>query len=286
MTPPTSGTGWDPAPPASATDVDALNQQLQQGLQQLSQMGIALPGTTAAATGGTSSHFDQAVASSQQVAMVRVTDGASAVEDLDRIAAARQRRLASLEEAYAADIRETGHTDTADLQRLTMERTLTQQVSAMAAKMRPLASTIDAAEGRWMVSVVSHANSTGAMDPVELARLMLQVEGSAANVPASYLASANRGQDVAQQLQMQLRMELMNVNQLPRPDDPVGTVPTTDPVAQQRAAELADQLARVQRGLKANFDLARADPAVAQAKLDAALATPDAAESLARLAGA
>ena len=278
-------TGFD-----SGGNVGALQDQLASGLRQLQAMGMntaggppgkpgqvppGLPGQTGTSAGGPNSSYAQVEVSQVTVPLVQSLDGASTIRNLQTILAVRQDRVARLEQALRADAQRNGGTvNPVDLQKFSFEKSLTADVGALIQKLTPLAGTMDPSESAAVLKLVTQANQNGSLDPVQLARTIIQIDGSASNLPASYLASANRGQDVAATVKARLD-QLSN--------DAAATANRTgsfDPAQMQQVTALAEQAKDLQLALRRNLDLAKANPADAQARLDRALQAPDVAQFL------
>lgn len=124
------------------------------------------------------------------------TDGQSLVQNVSRLAAARGDRVRTLSTALSADSARTGAVNQVDTVRLRQEQAVAEQTASMAALLGPLAATISPEEGAAVMAELSKANQTGSFDTASLGRVIAQIRGSAANLPATYLASSSRGFDV------------------------------------------------------------------------------------------
>lgn len=267
-------------PPGS--NVAGLRGSLEDGLRRLQapapgqHPGQFGPGLAGGGPGGTTS-FQAADAQEIRVPLLPITDGASAIENLRRLAGARTERLRILTDALATDSQAAGSTNPVNAQKLVFERQTSEQLNALVQKLTPLAPTIDVSEGTALLKLVGDANRTGQFEPSQLARVLIQVEGSAANLPASYLASANRGQDFAAGIDRQVT-QLSNAV--------AGTANQTgsfDPVQLQQVTQLTQDRAKLSDALKRNFELAKTNPSEAQARLDRALRSSDLATVTAAL---
>jgi hypothetical protein len=269
------------------SNVAALHDQLADGLRQLQSMGVNTGkdpgqhpgqfGMPPVNGGGPMSRFQQIEQIAQTVALVPSVDGASALENLRRMSAARDQRVAHLQEAFAADQQVTGSINPVDAQKLQLETQLAGDVHRMIEKLTPLASTIDASEAASLVKLVSDSNARGRLDPAQLARVLVNIEGTAANLPASYLASANRAQDFA--ASVDARLDQLS-NRVAQEANQTGNF---DPAPLQQVSQLAADRAKLSDALKRNFDLAKQNPSEAQSRLDRALQSNDLATVIAAL---
>lgn len=272
-----------------ATQVGGLQGQLEQGLRQLQALGLQTgplanpaqftPGQLAGGgPAGAMTSFQRTHAHRFDIALMPVTDGASAIENLRRLAGAHGERVRLLSNAIEQDARQYGTRNPVDIQMFALERERSAQLDAMLERLRPLAPTIDASEGTALMKLVRDSNTTGMLEPAELARVMLNIQGSAANLPASYLASANRAQDFAASIDARIA-------QLSNATANAANQTGSFDVAQLRQVEqLTADRARLSDALRRNFDLAHANPSDAQSKLDRALQSTDLATVIAALA--
>ncbi len=251
-------TGFDPADPVDQSA--SLAAQLQQAQQQLVPPVTATPATSATAVNGAgpaSGGFRAAVEERLPVQLQAATDGAAAIANLDRIVEARTQRLARIEEAFFTDPSATP----SDQAQLDLERTLLADTAALRDKLATMADTIDANEAAAVLQVVGAANQRGSYHPEQLAELMIQVEGSALGMPSSYLELAMRAQDLLEQTRNDMDAMVDQAMQSNNGQVDAAFMTELDAMA-------SNQLA-AQEALKANFELAKRDPATAQAQLQA-----------------
>jgi hypothetical protein len=186
-----------------------------------------------------------------------MVDGRALLGNLDAIVQARTERVARLEEAFLTDPKATP----TDQQVLDQERTLLKDTKALRDKLANLAETIDGNEAAAVLQLVGSANQRGAYMPEQLAEVMIQVEGSALSLPASYLEAAMRAQELLEQTRSDM--------------DQIALALVQDPNAQANEAalaqlvEMSNNQEAAQEALRANFELAKRDPATAQAQLQA-----------------
>lgn len=227
--------------------------------------------------GGTMTRFQQLEQIAQSVQLVPTVDGDSALENLRRLSAARDQRVAHLRQALQMDQQRYGSFNPVDIQKMELEQQLADDVQHMIRKLTPLVSTIDADEAASIVKLVGESNVRGRLDPAQLARILVQIEGSAAGLPASYLASASRGQDFAASIDA--RLDSMSTQVAQQANESV----SIDPAALQQVSKLAQDRAKLSDALRRNFDLAKQNPSDAQARLDRALQSTDLATVIAEL---
>lgn len=248
-------------PNAAGATATTLAQQLQQA-QALLVAGADGAATSAAGDAGTTAvsayagptpgAFAAALGQRIAVQLEPMSDGASLLRNLDSIVAARTERVARLEDAFLVDSNATP----ADQARLDQERALLRDTKALRDKLEQLASTIDASEAEAVLRLVGLANQRGEYVPEQLAEVMIQVEGSAHDLPASYLDLAQRVQDLLEQTRADMELVAKQAGDA----DPTTIAQLEEMTANQEAA---------QEALKANFELAKRDPATAQAQLQA-----------------
>jgi hypothetical protein len=265
-------TGFDPAAPAD--HASALAAQLQQAQSLLVGMAPGAATTAggdaaapsvgapaaAAPTVGTSSGprpgaFRAELDKRAPIQLQPMQDGASAIANLDRIVQAREERVARIEEAFLTDPNATP----ADQQVLDRERQLLQDTRGLRDKLSTLAPTIDSNEAGAILQLVGSANQRGSYQPEQLAELMIQIEGSAHNLPASYLEAAMRAQDLLEQTRKDMDAML---EQLASSANGQLSAEALAPILEMEENQL-----RAQEALRANFELAKRDPAAAHAQL-------------------
>lgn len=278
--------GANPTQFAGATSLPlplSLEEQIRQAQQQLAaRQGEAAGGAIAVPGSSETTAFAKANAIDGRAVLTPVTDGASAIANLRKVVVARSERVEAMRVALAADGQRDplGRTSPADQLQLRLDGETVASAQAFLAKLEPLVQTIDAAEAKLLEQVIQRANDAGGLFPVDVARTVIQIEGSAIGMPASYLASANRGQDLAATVRARVVSES---NRLA--GSPMGPV-TAQPDQRQLQAyrDLNAQSTQLSTALAANFEQARTNPAAAQAKLDAALQTTDVATVIRALA--
>lgn len=259
-------TGFDPASPADGGGAGSLAAQLQQAQALLVGMtsgagttaggDVAASGTEAtAAVAAGSGSFQAAVADRAPIQLQPMQDGATAIANLDTIVRAREERIARIEDAFLTDPNATP----ADQKRLDQERRLLEETRGLRDKLSTLAHTIDANEAGAILQLVGSANQRGSFHPEQLAELMIQVEGSAHNLPASYLEAAMRAQELLEQTRADMEAYVQQLAQSPNAQL---TPETLAPILEMEENQLA-----AQEALRANFELAKRDPAAAQAQL-------------------
>ncbi len=244
-------TGFDPARPADGAG--ALAAQLQQAQTLLAGTTTDTQQTAAVAAG--SGSFQSALADRVPIQLQPMQDGAAAIANLDTIVQAREQRISRIEDAFLSDPNATP----ADQKRLDQERRLLEETRGLRDKLATLAHTIDATEAGAILQLVGSANQRGSYHPERLAELMIQIEGSAHNLPASYLEAAMRAQELLEQTRNDMETYMQ---QLARSPDAQLTPEALTPILEMEENQLA-----AQEALRANFELAKRDPAAAQAQL-------------------
>lgn len=268
-----SATQFVPALPVPTQEIADAIKRLQQGVPG----PVATP-VRPTVGGGATTFFQAAQAAPVDAARVPFADGSSTIANLRAVSTARTQYMQQLTTALSADAQRTGTTNSIDRMKLDQEASLSGMIDGIIQRLEPLASTIDATENASILKVVDDANRLGSVDPVELARTMVQIEGSGHNLPASYMASAGKGQDLAQSLQTRItELSGQSFDVAER-----GGVP--DPVALQQLSTVRQQRSDLEVALHGNLELAMTDPAAAQAKLDAALQLSDVAAVIRALA--
>jgi hypothetical protein len=258
-----------PPIPPSNSQLSGLHDQLAQGLQQLQSLGINTGGGAEFASSG---QFGITEAQTQQIPVPVVLNGQTIIGHLSNIAAAQRQRIASLEAALQSDSQRTGTANAVDMQKLSLEKTRNEQLGMIIQKLTPLASTIDQNEAIAVAQLVQNANGTGAFDAAQLQRVMVHIEGSARNLPASYMAAADRAADVTAALQERVRTLSNEAAATIRQTG----VPNQAQLQQVRAAQ--EQQMAFASAVKRNFDLAKVNPSVAEAALARALQATDPAQ--------
>lgn len=259
-------TGFDPARPSD--QAGSLASQLQQAQALLvgaatgaattaagNAAASAVSGPTAASAVSAPGAFRSALDDRVPIQLQPMRDGTAAIANLDTIVQARAQRVARIEEAFLTDPNATP----ADQERLDQERRLLEETTALRDKLSTLAPTIDANEAGAILQLVGSANQRGSYHPEQLAELMIQIEGSALNLPASYLEAAMRAQELLEQTRAD--METLMQQLVQSPNAPL-TPETLAPVLEMEENQLA-----AQEALRANFELAKRDPAAAEAQL-------------------
>jgi hypothetical protein len=250
-------TGFDPAAPADQANALAAQLQQAQSLLVGTATGAATTagGDAAAASVAAPGSFRAAIDTRAPIQLQPMQDGAAAIANLDRIVQAREERVARIQEAFLTD----PNASPADQAKLDQERTLLKETRALRDKLASLAETIDPNEAGAILQLVGSANQRGSYNPEQLAELMIQVEGSALNLPTSYLEAAMRAQELLEQTRAD--MEAM-MQQLASSPNAQLTPETLAPIL-----EMEDNQLKAQEALRANFELAKRDPATAQAQL-------------------
>ncbi len=243
-------TGYDPADPVQ-DQAPSLAAQLQQaqGLLNGGATGVAEPAAPGA--------FAAALQERSPIQLQPMSDGRAMVANLDSIVQARQQRVARLEEAFLADPAATP----VDQARMDQERALLTSTETLRDKLTTLAETIDANEAAAVMRLVGDANQQGEYRPEQLAEVMIQIEGSAHNLPASYLELAMR----AQELLEQSRQDIEEMTRLiAEAADKAGVI---DQAALVELEEMSANQHAAHEALRANFEFAKQDPQAAQAQL-------------------
>lgn len=244
-------TGFDPASPTDAAGGLAAQLQQAQGLL----VGGGAPGGAPAGAVGATGSFQSAVADRAPIQLQPMQDGAAAIANLDTIVRAREERVARIADAFLTDPNATP----ADQQRLDQERRLLEETRGLRDKLATLAQTIDANEAGAILQLVGSANQRGSYHPEQLAELMIQIEGSAHDLPASYLEAAMRAQELLEQTRNDMEALMRQLAESPGAQL---TPETLAPILEMEENQLA-----AQEALRANFELAKRDPAAAQAQL-------------------
>lgn len=274
-------TGFDPAAPADPSS--ALASQLQQAQALLvgtTMDAVATAGGAAGATGaapaavgtapiapttgahisgpGAPGSFRAELEKRAPIQLQPMQDGNAAIANLDRIVAAREERVARIQEVFLSDPSATP----VDQQRLDQERLLLQETRGLRDKLATLAPTIDANEATAILQLVGTANERGSFQAEQLAELMIQVEGSANNLPASYLEAAMRAQDLLEQTRAD--MDALTRQLTDAANASGGTI---DRNGLAQLQQMVQNQEAAHEALRANFELAKRDPAAAQAQL-------------------
>lgn len=264
-------TGFDPAAPTDPSG--ALAAQLQQaqallvGTTMEATAGAAPTAGTAPISGTSGTHlpapgapgsFRAELETRAPIQLQEMRDGASAIANLDRIVQAREERVARIQEAFLSDPSATP----ADQQRLDQERQLLQETKGLRDKLAALAPTIDQNEAGAILQLVSTANQRGSYQAEQLAELMIQIEGSAHNLPTSYLEMAMRAQDLLEQTRADMDALMQHVA-----DTAKANAGAVDQKALEQLRLMTENQQAAHEALRANFELAKRDPATAQAQL-------------------
>ena len=262
----TQDTGYDPATPADQSS--ALAAQLQQAQQLL--VGTATGAATtaggdaaapsAAAPGSvpTPGSFRAELDKRAPIQLQPMQDGAAAIANLDRIVQAREERVARIQEAFLTDPSATP----ADQATLDQERSLLRETRALRDKLSSLAQTIDANEAGAILQLVGSANQRGSYQAEQLAELMIQIEGSAHNLPTSYLEAAMRAQELLEQTRADMDKLMQQLA-----DSANANGGKVDQAALAQLQSMVQNQEAAHEALRANFELAKQDPATAQAQL-------------------
>jgi hypothetical protein len=142
------------------------------------------------------------------------------------------------------------------------------QRGSLLTKIGPLLATTDPAIRTKVEQTLQRADARGSFRASEVARLVVQVEGSAAGLPASYLHAADEAQDLAEAIEQDIDDAMTRVSQMLESEGASmdQLMPLLELVNQVLAA-----LEQLQTRLRENYDLARTDPAAAETKLRAGL---------------
>lgn len=250
-------TGFDPARPSDSAGALASQLQQAQALLAGTATGVAptAGGDPAAIAVAASGSFQAALADRAPIRLQPMQDGAAAIANLDTIVQAREERVSRLQDAFLSDPNATP----ADQKRLDQERQLLEKTRGLRDKLATLAHTIDATEAGAILQLVGSANQRGGYHPEQLAELMIQIEGSAHDLPASYLEAAMRAQELLEQTRGDMEAYMLQLAQSPNAQL---TPETLAPILEMEESQLA-----AQEALRANFELAKHDPAAAQAQL-------------------
>jgi hypothetical protein len=113
---------------------------------------------------------------------------------------------------------------------------------------------------------LDRAMRLGSLPSSEVAKIVIRTKGAEAGLPQTYIDTAIRAQDLAVAIETDLnRMSEALMSQL----SSSGAGGSMDILAMLRAMdERLSQLVRLQEHLRDNFQLARRDPALAQAQLE------------------
>jgi hypothetical protein len=264
------------AQPANA--VASLGQQLQAGLAQLERMGVNL-GTTPGAAGkdgsgaalpmpvpGSPSGAQFGIAEAQQtsIPLVPTVDGRSLQTNLHQVADARRAYVQRLQAAHEADQR-AGTAAPTDAFKLRTQQALSEQLDRVVWRVDGLVDTIDASEAQELMWVVHDSNATGVLEAGRLGHAMTRIEGSAANLPASYMQVALGAQQLGIEIDAELRRRGAAISAQAQGGGMVdaGTLQAFNAYAHLRRD--MDQL------LRQNLGRAMSDPAGAEQALRAAL---------------
>jgi hypothetical protein len=197
---------------------------------------------------------------------------------LDRIVQARETRSTDLKRAFDQDANDSGVANQLDAQRLRMDQDVTAQTRALVEKLRPIGATIDQAEGTRILGMLSRANETGSFNPTEMIRVIMQVDGSARGVPATYAAAVEPLLGRMDQEQERLRIQSEQVAQR------ANETGAFDEGALKAIADAQEGISRLSAALAANYQLAITNPAAAQSKVAAAASQATLAAAAAALA--
>ncbi len=252
-------TGFDPAAPADQASALAAQLQQAQALLVGDAAGAATTagGDAAAAAVTAPGSFQSALGDRAPIQLQPMRDGAAAIANLDTIVKAREERVARIEEAFFTD----PNAKPADQAKLDSERQLLRDTKALRDKLSTLATTIDSSEAGAILQVVGAANQRGSYQAEQLAELMIKIEGSALNLPASYLEMAMRAQDLLEETRADMDALTKQIA------DAANQSGTVDQQALALLKEMVDNQEAAHEALRANFELAKRDPASAQAQL-------------------
>jgi hypothetical protein len=145
-----------------------------------------------------------------------------------------------------------------------------RQQQALVHKLARFSGTLDAHEVAAVEELLGRGQQAGGFSPAELARVMVQVEGSASGLPPQYLAAADAAQQVAVQLERDLEELVTRLNEVLGGPDGSGRegMHLLDQVQQY-----ADGMQLLQERLRANFELALEDPSLAIERLQSGMET-------------
>ena len=238
------------------------------------------PATKAGGPTGEMRAFEAAARSTVAIQMPPdiAAGGASVIAYLDQVSAARTQRVAQLTQAIQADAAKFGTVNAIDQQQLVQEQQLSEHIAGLAEKFRPIAATIDPNEAAGIVDMVQEANRNGQLSQTRVLKTVVQVEGGAKGLPASFISSGLRLADA--QSRFVVEMQGMQ-EQLAASSNATGAL---DQAGLARITQRQGQLAQFHTAFKRVYDGAAANPAAAQAKVDAALAQPTLEGMIAALA--